>query len=112
MLVTETPESELSQTPKPAAPSAKNAALPSHPDQFPRRHIGPGAEETRQMLELLGYPTLEALIDEAIPANIRLQRPLQLPAGRTEHQTIADLREIAAQNQVFRSFIGMGYSDC
>ena len=64
------------------------------------------------MLNLLGYPSLEALIDEAVPSQIRLRRPLQLPAARSEHEVLAALKEIASQNQVFRSFIGMGYYDC
>ena len=61
---------------------------------------------------LLGYPSLEALVDAAVPSQIRLRRPLQLPAARSEHEVLAALREIAAQNQVFRSYIGMGYYDC
>jgi glycine dehydrogenase len=84
----------------------------SHPDQFSRRHIGPNAEETRQMLDLLGYPNLDALTEDAVPSQIRLARPLQLPPGRGEHETLAALKEIASQNQVFRSYIGMGYYDC
>src|SRR5580765_2617275 len=100
MLVTEAPERESTQDQKPSAASsnATNAALPPHPDQFPRRHIGPSAEEARQMLELLGYPNLDALIADAVPAQIRLKRPLQLPAGRPEHEVLAALKDIAAQN--------------
>ena len=64
------------------------------------------------MLRLLGYPSLEALMDEAVPPAIRLRRPLQLPAARSEHEVLAALKDIAAQNQVFRSYIGMGYYDC
>src|SRR5205085_2100289 len=48
----------------------------------------------------------------AVPAQIRLGRPLQLPAGRGEHEALAALKTVASQNQVFRSFIGMGYYDC
>ena len=89
-----------------------NTSLPPHPDQFPRRHIGPGPEETREMLKLLGYPSLEALVDDAVPARIRLNRTLQLPQARGEYEVLAALKEIAAQNQVYRSYIGMGYYDC
>jgi len=88
------------------------SGLPPHPDQFLWRHIGPSPEETRQMLDSLGYPSLEALVDEAVPSQIRLKQPLRLPAARNEHEVLADLKEIAAQNQVFRSYIGMGYYDC
>src|ERR1700704_1257040 len=111
MLVTEAPESDLTLTAKPVSSPAttKHTAVLSHPDVFARRHIGPSADETRQMLELLGYPNLDALIKDAVPAQIRLGRPLQIPAGRSEFEVLAALREIASQNQVFRSFIGMGY---
>ena len=64
------------------------------------------------MLSLLGYPSLEAMIEQAVPAQIRLRRPLQLPAARSEYEVLAALKEIASQNQVFRSYIGMGYQDC
>ena len=100
--------------PRNATPAVDSASttLPPHPDQFPHRHIGPGPEETREMLGLLGYPSLEALVDDAVPPQIRLKRPLQLPAARSEYEALAALREIASQNQVFRSYIGMGYYDC
>jgi len=64
------------------------------------------------MLKQLGYASLDAMIDDAVPKPIRLVRPLQLPAARNEHETLAALKEIASQNQVCRSFIGMGYYDC
>jgi glycine dehydrogenase len=81
-------------------------------DGFVPRHIGPDEAEIAQMLERLGTPSLDALIDETVPADIRLRRPLALPPARGEHELLADLRAIADQNQVFRSYIGMGYHDC
>src|SRR6185369_4605171 len=93
---------------KPSGTSTQAADALAHPDRFARRHIGPNAEQTRQMLGLLGRASLDALIDEAVPAKIRLERPLQLPDGRAEHEVLAALKQIASQNQVFRSFIGMG----
>jgi glycine dehydrogenase len=63
------------------------------------------------MLEVLGYPTLDALIDAIVPEDIRLRRPLALPAARTEREAVADLRAMAGKNQIFRSYLGMGYSD-
>jgi len=82
------------------------------PDRFVRRHIGPRPEEAAAMLKLLGYPSLEAMADAAVPKAIRLTKPLQLPAGRSEHEALIALKKIASQNQVCRSFIGMGYYDC
>ena len=95
----------------PGAP-AKYADLLSPTDSFARRHIGPNPAETAEMLKLLGFSDLDGLIDAAVPKQIRLPRPLQLPAARGEHETLEDLKTIAAQNQVYRSFIGMGYYDC
>src|SRR5437660_11447080 len=91
---------------------AKNADLLSPTDTFARRHIGPNPVEVGQMLKLLEFSDLDGLIDAAVPKQICLARPLQLPAARGEHETLADLKELAAQNQVYRSFIGMGYYDC
>src|SRR6185436_11094004 len=59
-----------------------------------------------------GYASLDAMIDAAVPKGIRLDKPLNLPAARSEHGALTELRAIAAQNRVFRSFIGMGYHDC
>ncbi len=61
------------------------------------------------MLDLVGYPTLEALIDAAVPEEIRLQQPLHLPAALSESEALAELTAIATRNQVFRSYIGQGY---
>jgi glycine dehydrogenase len=84
----------------------------SHPDRFVRRHIGPRGEETRQMLDLLGYESLEDLAADAVPEAIRLTRPLRLSPGQSEQEVLAALRQIASQNRVFRSYIGAGYYDC
>ena len=84
---------------------------PRHPDRFVDRHIGPDARDVVQMLEVLGRGSLDALVDATVPAGIRLKRPLDLPPGRSEYGLLQELQQIAAKNQVARSFIGMGYSD-
>jgi len=81
-------------------------------DKFVHRHIGPSAGETALMLHELGFASLDGFIDAVVPAGIRLQKPLALPAGLGEFAALNELRAIAGKNQVFRSFIGMGYSDC
>jgi glycine dehydrogenase len=81
-------------------------------DKFVHRHIGPGAEESAQMLKVLGFASMDEFIDGVIPAGIRFKTPLPLPVALGEHATLNELRAIAGKNQVFRSFIGMGYSDC
>jgi glycine dehydrogenase len=80
-------------------------------DLFERRHIGPDAPEQAAMLAVLGVGSLDALTDVAVPASIRLPEPLELPAALPEHAALARLRAMADRNQVFRSFIGMGYYD-
>ena len=78
-------------------------------DAFRARHIGPDAAEQAEMLALLGFPTRDALIDAVLPAGIRRKTALNLPAGRTEADALAALKNIAAANRVSRSFIGQGY---
>ena len=84
----------------------------AHPDQFVRRHIGSSAAETNEILALLGRKNLDELIDAAVPKNIHLEKKLNLPVARGEFDTLADLKKIADENKIFRSFIGMGYYDC
>jgi glycine dehydrogenase len=79
---------------------------------FVSRHIGPNPAAIQAMLNVLGLASLDSLIDQTIPQAIRIQQPLNLPAAIDEYRAIAELKEIAAKNQVFRSFIGMGYYDC
>jgi len=93
-----------------AQPSSNQ--LPAFSDSFARRHIGLSTEDVQQMLDVLGLATLEDLIDQTVPQAIRLTRPLQLPAQQSEYAALRQLKEIASKNQVFRSFIGMGYHDC
>jgi glycine dehydrogenase len=81
------------------------------PERFQSRHIGPDAGERDAMLKVVGAPSMDALIDEAIPRRIRLPKPLDLPDGQSEYQFLRDLRGVAAKNQIARSFIGLGYSD-
>ena len=80
-------------------------------DSFVPRHVGPSAADVAAMLETLGYPSLDALIDATIPEAIRFRRPLAIHAGRSEHEALAALRAIAVKNRVFRSYLGYGYHD-
>jgi glycine dehydrogenase len=83
-----------------------------HPDVFVNRHIGPNAADTGKMLSTLGVSSLDQLVDETVPASIRRQSPLHLPPAVSEHELLRELAAIGAKNQIFRSFIGMGYHDC
>jgi glycine dehydrogenase len=79
-------------------------------DAFAPRHLGDAAADTAAMLALLGCGSAEALADAAVPAAIR-RGPLTLPAAVGESAALAELRAIASENRVFRSFIGLGYHD-
>src|SRR3954465_4469779 len=80
-------------------------------ETFQSRHIGPDTEETATMLKAVGAASLDALMDEAIPARIRLKAPLNLADGQSEHHFLKELRSVASRNQLARSFIGYGYYD-
>ncbi len=97
-----------------SAPSVAGgaAALLAPTDHFPPRHIGPSDAEIREMLATLGLDSLDALVAQTLPDAIRLEAPLALPAARGEHEVLEALRARASRNQVFRSFIGMGYHGC
>ncbi|MGA2138372.1 MAG: aminomethyl-transferring glycine dehydrogenase [Verrucomicrobiia bacterium] len=81
-------------------------------DRFADRHIGPSPEDIQEMLRVVGFPTLDAMVDAAVPRQIRLQKPLSLPAARGEQELLAELKAVMSKNEVRRSFIGMGYYDC
>jgi glycine dehydrogenase len=79
---------------------------------FQARHIGPDAAERDEMLAAIGVRSLDALIDQTIPPDIRTRDALDLPEADSEYAYLRRLRGIAAQNVVARSYIGMGYYDC
>jgi glycine dehydrogenase len=81
-------------------------------DLFVERHIGPSAEGVRRMLETVGCASLDALADAVVPGSIRLGRELDLGEPRGEFELLQELRALSKQNDVYRSFIGLGYSDC
>ncbi len=89
-------------------PSHSDLANPN--DTFARRHLGDNAADTAAMLGELGYPSVDALIDDAVPPHIR-RGALKLPEAAGESAALAELRSIAADNRVFRNFIGLGYYD-
>ena len=79
---------------------------------FANRHIGPRAADLPHMLDVVGAPSLDVLMDEAIPAGIRLPAPLDLPDAESEAAFLARMRALAARNEAWRSFIGLGYYGC
>ncbi len=110
---TSTPVSAgLSSSSRDISKSTALTTLLQPSDTFTHRHIGPSEADIVQMLDTMDVEDLEALIDAAVPAQIRLKQPLKLGHERGEHELIQELRSIAAKNQIFRSYIGMGYAGC
>ena len=81
-------------------------------DLFEHRHLGSRAADVDRMLDAVGAPSLDALVDQAVPAGIRLPSPLDLPDAEPEAQYLDRLRAVGARNERRRSFIGQGYYDC
>ena len=78
-------------------------------DLFAQRHIGPRDEHRKQMLEAVGVGSIDELINQTVPKNIRLQSPLMLEASLSEQKYLEHIYHLASKNKVFKSFIGMGY---
>lgn len=78
-------------------------------DQFVDRHIGNGPEEVEQMLSVIGVKSVGELIDQVVPPQIQLPKPLDLPEGMSEYDFAAHIRELGAKNKPLRTLIGMGY---
>ena len=87
-------------------------ALTQHPDRFVDRHIGPRPDDIAAMLAALGHESLDAMINAGTPSSIRLAEPPELPAAQGETEALQSLRALAGENQVWRSYIGMGYHGC
>ncbi|WP_444914588.1 aminomethyl-transferring glycine dehydrogenase [Microbulbifer sp. TRSA007] len=80
-------------------------------DAFIHRHIGPDAKQVEAMLETLGVASLEELIEKTVPEAIRKTDELDLADAINEVEALAELKDIAARNKIYRTFIGMGYHD-
>jgi glycine dehydrogenase len=81
-----------------------------HPDVFEQRHIGPNTNEINEMVKLCGVNSIDELIDETVPASIRLKNKLKLDAPLSEFEFVHQLNTIASKNKVYKSYIGMGYN--
>jgi glycine dehydrogenase len=103
-----TPKREQTKI-KPTAAQQKPAAFE---ESFVPRHIGPSDEEAAKMLKELGYGTLEAFTEAVVPKDIRLKKDLEVTKPLSEYQALIELRKIVSKNQIYRSYMGLGYYDC
>lgn len=78
-------------------------------NNFVHRHIGPRGKDLEKMLKTIGVQSVDQLIDETVPASIRLKKPLEVEGGMSEYQYINHLKELGQKNKLYRSFIGAGY---
>jgi glycine dehydrogenase len=80
-------------------------------DSFVNRHLGPRTGEIKEMLEFVGVSSMDELIEQTVPSNIRLTEPLKLKEGLTERKYYREILNLASKNRVFNTYIGMGYYD-
>jgi glycine dehydrogenase len=78
-------------------------------DSFIKRHLGPGEQDIEAMLQVIGVESVDQLIDETIPSNIRLAGNLDLPVGMSEFEYLQHIRELGKKNKLFKTYIGLGY---
>ncbi|KAL7012453.1 hypothetical protein ACKWTF_014862 [Chironomus riparius] len=83
-----------------------------HKSKFPTRHIGPRKTDVVSMLDLLGFKTLDELTDKVVPIKIKFDRDLNIEKPLNEHDLINRIRAVAHTNEIWRSYIGMGYHNC
>lgn len=78
-------------------------------EKFESRHVGPDARQTAEMLKVVKASSIDELINQTVPANIRLKKPLNLPKAQAEFEFLNSFKAIASKNKVFKSYIGAGY---
>jgi len=105
------PETEIQPQRDLKAPVMHERSPVFEQDLFETRHIGPADADVARMLATLGYGSLDALSFAAVPQEIQLGRELAIPAGKSERDALAEIGQLAAANPVWRSFLGLGYSD-
>ncbi len=89
--------------------NAKSLEQLEQKQDFIRRHIGPTPAQIGEMLSALGVSSVEELIEQTVPAGIRLPKPLEIGEARTEVEVLSYLKSVAGKNKVFKSYIGQGY---
>ena len=78
-------------------------------DSFALRHIGPQEKDVHEMLKTIGAESIDQLIDETVPKDIRLKKPLNLAPAMSEHEFLNHIQTLGAKNKIFKTYIGLGY---
>jgi len=82
---------------------------PLYSEKFESRHIGPNARQISEMLKVINAPSVDSLIEQTVPANIRLKKSLNLPAAKSEFEFLKEFKKTVSKNKIFKSFLGTGY---
>jgi glycine dehydrogenase len=85
---------------------------PTYSEKFERRHNAPSAQQIAEMLKVVKATTVDQLIEETVPANIRLKKPLNLPAPQSEFEFLHSFKKTMSKNKIWKSYLGMGYYNC
>jgi len=80
-------------------------------EKFENRHYGHFGEDFQAMLATVGAKSLEELVEQTVPASIRLSKPLHVCQAQGEHEFLSNFKKISQKNKIFKSYIGMGYYD-
>ena len=85
---------------------------PLYSEKFEARHNAPDASQIADMLKVVKASSVDELIDQTVPANIRLKKALQLPAAQSEFEFLRDFKKLMSKNKIYKSYIGTGYYNC
>ncbi len=85
---------------------------PHYSEKFEARHNAPDASQIADMLKVVKASSVDELIDQTVPANIRLKKALQLPAAQSEFEFLRDFKKLMSKNKIYKSYIGTGYYNC
>ncbi|GHN01458.1 glycine dehydrogenase (decarboxylating) [Cytophagales bacterium WSM2-2] len=85
---------------------------PTYSEKFESRHNAPDASQIEAMLKIVKAKSVDELIDQTIPAKIRLKKPLNLPSAQSEYEFLKGFKALASKNKIFKSYIGTGYYNC
>ncbi|MEQ1584430.1 MAG: aminomethyl-transferring glycine dehydrogenase [Cyclobacteriaceae bacterium] len=89
-----------------------NTINPLYSEKFEARHNAPDASQIADMLKVVKASSVDELIDQTVPANIRLKKALQLPAAQSEFEFLRDFKKLMSKNKIYKSYIGTGYYNC
>jgi glycine dehydrogenase len=89
-----------------------NHINPTYSEKFENRHNAPDATQIAEMLKVVKAASVDEVINQTVPANIRLKQPLNLPTAQSEYTFLKELKKVLSKNKIFKSYIGTGYYDC